>query len=63
MKNISSLYCLNLGFSPLGRPGNRHGIKNLWDEPQIQELAKKYNKSPANIACRYIVRNPSIILT
>ncbi|XP_023315924.1 1,5-anhydro-D-fructose reductase-like [Trichogramma pretiosum] len=43
------------GFSPLGRPGNRHGIKNLWDEPEIQELAKKYNKSCANIACRFLL--------
>lgn len=42
-------------FSPLGRPGNRHGIKNLWDEPKIQELAQKYKKTPANIACRFIV--------
>ncbi|KAL7289710.1 hypothetical protein TKK_0016432 [Trichogramma kaykai] len=44
------------GFSPLGRPGNRHGIKNLWDEPEIQELAKKYNKSCANIACRFLLQ-------
>ncbi|XP_001604204.2 1,5-anhydro-D-fructose reductase-like isoform X1 [Nasonia vitripennis] len=42
------------GFSPLGRPGNRHGIQNLWDEPQIQKLAQKYKKTPANIACRFI---------
>lgn len=43
------------GFSPLGRPGNRHGIKNLWDDPKIQELSQKYKKTPANIACRFIV--------
>ncbi|XP_014232554.1 1,5-anhydro-D-fructose reductase-like [Trichogramma pretiosum] len=44
------------GFSPLGRPGNRYGIKNLWDEPEIQELAKKYNKTGANIACRFLLQ-------
>ncbi|KAJ8680125.1 hypothetical protein QAD02_015912 [Eretmocerus hayati] len=44
------------GFSPLGRPGNRYGIKNLWDEPQIQELVQKYKKTPANIACRFILQ-------
>ena len=43
------------GFSPLGRPGNRYGIQNLWDEPTIQELVQKYKKTPANIACRFIV--------
>lgn len=43
------------GYSPLGRPGNRHGITNLWDDPKIQELCKKYKKTPANIACRFIV--------
>ncbi|XP_014204966.1 1,5-anhydro-D-fructose reductase-like [Copidosoma floridanum] len=45
------------GFSPLGRPGNRYGIKNLWDEPIIQSLANKYNKTPANIACRFILQS------
>ncbi|XP_058796886.1 uncharacterized protein LOC131667472 [Phymastichus coffea] len=44
------------GFSPLGRPGNRHGIKNLWDDPKIQEIAEKYKKTPANIACRFLIQ-------
>lgn len=43
------------GYSPLGRPGNSHGVKNSWDDPIIQLLSKKYNKTPAQIACRYVV--------
>ncbi|XP_003425364.1 1,5-anhydro-D-fructose reductase [Nasonia vitripennis] len=42
------------GYSPLGRPGNRYGITNAWDDPIIQELVKKYGKTPAQIACRFV---------
>ncbi|XP_014204976.1 1,5-anhydro-D-fructose reductase-like [Copidosoma floridanum] len=42
------------GYSPLGRPGNRYGVKNSWDHATIQSLSKKYSKTPAQIACRYV---------
>lgn len=45
------------GYSPLGQPGNRSGIPNSLDHPTITELAKKYNKSAAQVALRYVVSN------
>lgn len=49
------------GYSPLGRPGNRYGIQNSWDNPKIQSIVKKYNKTPAQIACRFVVRIKIVI--
>lgn len=43
------------GFSPIGRPGNRLKVANNLDNPKISEIAEKYKKSPAQIACRYVV--------
>ena len=53
-------FCKNLditvtGYSPLGQPGNRYDLKNLWDAPIIQDLVAKYKKTPAQIALRFIV--------
>ncbi|XP_011299335.1 alcohol dehydrogenase [NADP(+)] A [Fopius arisanus] len=42
------------GYSPLGRPGNRRGVANSLDSPQIVAISEKYKKSPAQIACRYV---------
>ncbi|XP_014232552.1 1,5-anhydro-D-fructose reductase-like [Trichogramma pretiosum] len=42
------------GYSPFSRPGNRYGISNSWDNPKIQAIVKKYNKTPAQIACRFV---------
>ncbi|XP_015112512.1 aldo-keto reductase family 1 member A1-A [Diachasma alloeum] len=42
------------GYSPLGRPGNRRGVANSLDSPQILAIAAKYKKTPAQIACRYV---------
>lgn len=43
------------GYSPLGQPGNKSGISNSLDHPKIEELAKKYNKTTAQIALRHVV--------
>ena len=45
-------------YSPLGRLVNHFGVKNLWDTPVVQELCAKYNKTGAQIACRFIVSWP-----
>ncbi|KAJ8680126.1 hypothetical protein QAD02_015913 [Eretmocerus hayati] len=42
------------GYSPFSRPGNRYGIKNSWDSSVIEDLVKKYKKTPAQIACRFV---------
>lgn len=44
------------GYSPLGRPGNKAGIPNSLDHPKVMELAKKYNKTPAQVALRYVLQ-------
>ncbi|XP_015112513.1 1,5-anhydro-D-fructose reductase [Diachasma alloeum] len=41
-------------YSPLGRPGNRHGVVNSLDDPKMQTIAEKYKKTPAQIALRYL---------
>lgn len=43
------------GYSPLGRPGNRYGIANSLDNPKILRISEKYKKTPAQVACRYVV--------
>lgn len=49
-------------FSPLGQPGNRMGIPNSLDNPKILDLAKKYNKTPAQIALRYVLQQGVAII-
>ncbi|XP_017764987.1 PREDICTED: aldose reductase-like isoform X1 [Eufriesea mexicana] len=44
------------GFSPLGQPGNRFGVPNSLDNPKLIEISKKYNKTTAQIALRYILQ-------
>lgn len=41
-------------YSPLGQPGNSSGLDNKLDNPLILQLAKKYKKTPAQIALRYV---------
>lgn len=50
-KNISIT-----AYSPLGRPGNRHGINNSLDNLKILEYAKKYGKTPEQIAFRFLLQ-------
>ncbi|KAJ8680127.1 hypothetical protein QAD02_015914 [Eretmocerus hayati] len=45
------------GYSPLGKPGKRPNIQNLWLHPVVQNLAKKYNKSPAQISLRFVYQS------
>lgn len=47
-----------VAYSPLGRP-SRHipGTKLAIEDPKVLELAKKHNKTPAQIIFRYTVRN------
>ncbi|CAL7938560.1 unnamed protein product [Xylocopa violacea] len=49
-------------FSPLGQPGNRSGIPNSLDNPKIIELSNKYNKTPAQIALRYVLQHGIAII-
>lgn len=49
-------------FSPLGQPGNRSQIPNNLDHPKIVELSKKYNKTAAQIALRYVVQQGIAII-
>ncbi|XP_072759053.1 tRNA (guanine(26)-N(2))-dimethyltransferase isoform X1 [Anoplolepis gracilipes] len=42
------------GYSPLGQPGNSSGIGNQLDNPVVLNIAKKYNKTPAQVALRYV---------
>lgn len=45
------------GYSPLGQPGNSSNIGNKLDSPVVLQIAQKYNKTPAQVALRYVVRN------
>lgn len=49
------------GYSPLGKPGNSVGLDNLWGDGVIQKLTKKYSKTAAQIALRFIVSFLNII--
>ncbi|XP_063983416.1 aldo-keto reductase family 1 member B1-like [Diachasmimorpha longicaudata] len=40
-------------YSPLGRPGNPNRVNTL-DDPRIQTIARKYNKTSAQISLRYL---------
>ncbi|XP_015602930.1 1,5-anhydro-D-fructose reductase isoform X2 [Cephus cinctus] len=42
------------GFSPLARPGNRSGVKIDLGNEKVLGLAKKYNKTPQQIALRFV---------
>lgn len=48
------------GYSPLGRPGNTSGIANHLDDPVVQKIAKKYKKTAAQVACRYVLQNGAV---
>ncbi|XP_029666590.1 1,5-anhydro-D-fructose reductase-like isoform X3 [Formica exsecta] len=42
------------GYCPLGHPGNALGIENKLDSSVMLNIAKKHNKTPAQIALRYV---------
>ncbi|XP_012063195.1 PREDICTED: alcohol dehydrogenase [NADP(+)] A-like [Atta cephalotes] len=44
-------------YSPLGQPGNVSGVDSKLDNPLILQLAKKYNKTSAQIALRYVYQH------
>lgn len=53
-------------YSPLGRPGSKatfgdEDIPNFLANPKVIEIAKKYNKTPAQISLRFIVRKFKIV--
>ncbi|XP_012172366.1 1,5-anhydro-D-fructose reductase isoform X1 [Bombus terrestris] len=50
------------GYSPLGQPGNRAGIPTFLDNPVLVEFSKKYNKTTAQIALRYVLQQGIAII-
>ncbi|XP_031621586.1 1,5-anhydro-D-fructose reductase-like isoform X2 [Contarinia nasturtii] len=49
-------------YSPLGRPSSSNGKKLAIFDPKVLELAKKYNKTPAQIILRYTIQNGAIVI-
>lgn len=46
------------GYSPLGQPGNTYVTSgNKLDNPVVLNIAKKYNKTPAQVALRYVFQH------
>ncbi|XP_014473799.1 PREDICTED: dihydrodiol dehydrogenase 3-like, partial [Dinoponera quadriceps] len=45
------------GYSPLGKPGNRSSIENHLDNPAVLQIAQKYEKTPAQVALRYVFQH------
>ncbi|KAL0131933.1 hypothetical protein PUN28_000007 [Cardiocondyla obscurior] len=55
-------FCIQHGiavtaYSPLGQPGGPSGVDNKLEDPLILELAEKYQKTPAQIALRYVCQH------
>lgn len=44
-----------VGYSPLSRPNFNGGIDTNLSNQKIQQIANKYKKSVAQIACRFVV--------
>lgn len=50
------------GYSPLGQPGNKTDAPNFLQNPTILELAKKHNKTAAQISLRYAMQQEIAII-
>lgn len=50
------------GYSPLGQPGNSAGVGNRLDSPVVLKIAQKYNKTPAQVALRYVYQHGVAII-
>ncbi|XP_031635516.1 aldo-keto reductase family 1 member B1-like, partial [Contarinia nasturtii] len=53
-----------IAYSPLGQPSKpiSNGKKLAISDPKVLELAKKYNKTPAQIILRYTIQNGAIVI-
>lgn len=60
---LAMKHTLNLVFvcSPLGRPHEANGKQIAIFDPNVQLIAQRYNKTPAQVILRYTVRMQSTL--
>ena len=49
-------------YCPLGAGGTKPNTLNLLEDATLKSVAKKYNKSPAQVACRYLIQKGFIVI-
>lgn len=60
-------YCSSRGiavtaYSPLGKPHEAEGRQLAINDPNVQIIAARYNKQPAQIVLRYTVQNGALVM-
>ncbi|KAK5642323.1 hypothetical protein RI129_008490 [Pyrocoelia pectoralis] len=54
-----------VGYAPLGAPGRSNPTENfpkLLEDPRLREIAKKYTKSPAQVALRWQIQKELVVI-